>query len=63
MTPLGAVGPTTRRPGKRKDPDPIDDDEFERLQQTLFRDKGIDKDAVAGKSSAKNKRARRARKP
>ena len=53
-------------PRKRKkrgvDPDPIDDEEFERLQQTLFRDKGVDKGAEAGKSAGKNKRARRARK-
>lgn len=56
-------------PRKRKrrdtDPDPkeIDDDEFEKLQQTLFRDKGADKDAETGKSAGKNKRARRVRKP
>jgi DnaJ family protein C protein 9 len=55
------------RKRKRRDayPDPkeIDDDEFEKLQQTLFRDKGADKDAETGKSAGKNKRARRVRKP
>ncbi|KAH9043251.1 DnaJ-domain-containing protein [Lactarius pseudohatsudake] len=58
-------GADDESPRKRKkrdaDPDPkeIDDDEFEKLQQTLFRDKG----AETGKSAGKNKRARRARKP
>lgn len=52
-------------PRKRKrrdaDPDPkeIGDDEFEKLQQTLFQDKGVE----TGKSAGKNKRARRVRKP
>ena len=52
-------------PRKRKrrdaDPDPkeIGDDEFEKLQQTLFRDKGVE----TGKSAGKNKRARRVHKP
>ena len=64
-------GPDGESPRKRKgrdadsDPKEIDDDEFEKLQQTLFRDKGkgIDKGAETGKSAAgKNKRARRARK-
>ena len=52
---------------KKRDADPdlkeIDDDEFEKLQQTLFRDKGADKGAETGKSVGKNKRARHARKP
>ena len=62
-------GADDESPKKRKkrdaDPDPkeIDDDEFEKLQQTLFRDKGVDKGAETGKSAGKNKRARRARKP
>ncbi|KAI9446472.1 DnaJ-domain-containing protein [Lactarius indigo] len=60
-----ASGADDESPRKRKrrnaDPDPkeIDDEEFEKLQQTLFRDNG----AETGKSAGKNKRARRARKP
>jgi DnaJ family protein C protein 9 len=62
-------GPNGESPKKRKkrdadsDPKEIDDDEFEKLQQTLFRDKGVDKGAETGKSAGKNKRAGRARKP
>jgi DnaJ family protein C protein 9 len=60
----GADGESPRKRKRRDaDTDPIDDDEFERLQQTLFRDKGVDKVAEAGKSVGKNTRARRARKP
>ncbi|KAI9466196.1 DnaJ-domain-containing protein [Lactarius psammicola] len=61
--PAGGADDESPRKRKRRDanPDPkdIDDDEFEKLQQTLFQDKG----AETGKSAGKNRRARRARKP
>ena len=59
------AGGADKSPRKRKnrdaDPDPgeIDDEEFEKLQQKLFRDKG----AETGNSTGKSKRARRTRKP
>ena len=62
-TPAGGADDESPRKRKKRDSDPepkeIDDDEFEKLQQTLFRDKGVE----TGKSAGKNKRARRARKP
>jgi DnaJ homolog subfamily C member 9 len=51
--------PKKRRRGADPDPGDIDDEEFAKLQQTLFRDKGAD----SGKSTGKSKRAGRARKP
>jgi DnaJ homolog subfamily C member 9 len=51
--------PKKKRRGADPDSGDIDDDEFAKLQQTLFRDKGVD----AGKSTGKNKRAGRSRKP
>jgi DnaJ homolog subfamily C member 9 len=48
-----------RRRGADSDPGDIDDEEFAKLQQKLFRDK----DADDGKSNGKKKRAGRARKP
>lgn len=55
----GGADESPRKRKKRADPKEIDDDEFEKLQQTLFKDKGTE----TGKSAGKNKRARRARKP
>ena len=53
----GGESPKKKRRGADPDPGDIDDEEFAKLQQTLFRDKGAD----AGKSTRKNKRAGRAR--
>ena len=53
--------PKKKRRGAEPDPEDIDDEEFERLQQKLFGDK--DKGTEAGKSTGKHKRAGRARKP
>jgi len=59
-----ASGEADESPKKRKrdaEPDPgdIDDEEFAKFQQKLFKDKG----AEAGRSTGKPKRAGRARKP
>jgi DnaJ family protein C protein 9 len=51
--------PKKKRRGAEPDPGEIDDEEFAKLQQKLFQDKG----AEAGKSTGKHKRAGRARKP
>jgi DnaJ homolog subfamily C member 9 len=51
--------PKKKRRGAHPDSGDIDDDEFAKLQQTSSRDKGAD----AGKSTGKNKRAGRSRKP
>ena len=53
--------PKKRRRGAEADPEDIDDEEFAKLQQKMFKDK--DKGAEAGKSTGKHKRAGRARKP
>jgi DnaJ family protein C protein 9 len=53
--------PKKKRRGAEPDPEDIDDEEFEKLQQKLFQDK--DKGAEAGKSTGKHKRGGRARKP
>ncbi|KAI9509369.1 DnaJ-domain-containing protein [Russula earlei] len=51
--------PKKRKRNSEPDPGEIDDDEFTKLQQKLFKDKG----AEAGKSTEKTKRPRRAPKP
>ena len=53
--------PKKKRRGAEPDPEDIDDEEFEKLQQKLFQDK--DKGAEASKSTGKHKRGGRARKP
>jgi DnaJ family protein C protein 9 len=53
--------PKKKRRGAEPDPGDIDDDEFAKLQQKMFKDK--DKGAEASKSTGKHKRAGRARKP
>lgn len=55
--------PKKRRRGAEADPEDIDDEEFAKLQQKMFKDKDKDKGAEAGKSTGKHKRAGRARKP
>ncbi|KAI0006019.1 hypothetical protein BJV74DRAFT_15225 [Russula compacta] len=51
--------PKKRKRGAEPDPGEIDDEEFAKLQQKLFQDKG----AQTAKSTGKNKRAGRAHKP
>jgi DnaJ family protein C protein 9 len=51
--------PKKRRRGPEPEPETLDDDQFAKLQQKLFKDKG----AEADKSTGKSKRAGRARKP
>jgi len=51
--------PKKRRRGAEPDPETLDDDQFAKLQQKLFKDKGAESD----KSTGKSKRAGRARKP
>lgn len=62
----GAAGevegsPKKKRRGAEPDPEELDDEQFAKLQQKLFKDR--DKDAEASKSTGKSKRAGRARKP
>jgi DnaJ homolog subfamily C member 9 len=58
---VGEVGesPKKRRRGPEPDPETLDDDQFAKLQEKLFKDKG----AEADRSTGKSKRAGRARKP
>jgi DnaJ family protein C protein 9 len=51
--------PKKRRRAPEPDPETLDDDQFAKLQQKLFKDKGAEADKPTGKS----KRAGRARKP
>ena len=60
----GAAGeveesPKKKRRGAEPDPEELDDEQFAKLQQKIFKDK----DAEADKSTRKSKRAGRARKP
>ena len=62
----GAAGgvegsPKKKRRGAEPDPEELDDEQFAKLQQKIFKDR--DKDAEASKSTGKSKRAGRARKP
>jgi DnaJ family protein C protein 9 len=53
--------PKKKRRGAEPDPEELDDEQFAKLQQKLFKDK--DKGAEADRSTGKSKRAGRARKP